>query len=230
MTKKLSLVLWVCCIVGTWAILPYLYFLGVISPLTSFGTLFGVGTVEGAIFYGLILWLSYLLLHRTDIKPFKPKKQLRHIVAPGIISGVILGGVLLLLERVVFQHDHYFTPPPIWIGIFSAFYGAFNEEVLCRLFLLTLIFFVLNKLVKKPARYRSTFLWCAVFLAAVGFAAGHLSLAMKLGPITGYETMRILVLNSIAGIVFGWLYCRVGFFSASIGHFTTGIMIHVLFA
>lgn len=229
MTKKLSIVLWLCCIVGTWAILPYLYFLGVISPATSFITLFGIGTVEGAIFYGIILWLSYLLLHRTDLKPFKPKKIFDHIVMPGLTAGVILGFLLVVLERFVFQHDHYFTRPPFWIGTFSAIYGALNEEVLCRLFLLTLIFFVLNKLVKKPQKYRSMFLWSAVILSAIGFGFGHLALAMKLSPVTGYEVTRILVLNGIAGIIFGWLYCRIGFYTAAIAHFTTAMMIHVLF-
>jgi hypothetical protein len=40
---------------------------------------------------------------------------------------------------------------------------------------------------------------------------------------------RTLILNGVAGIIFGWLYMKNGLESAMIGHFSCDITLHVLF-
>jgi hypothetical protein len=37
------------------------------------------------------------------------------------------------------------------------------------------------------------------------------------------------VLNTFAGVVFGWVYCTRGFWAAATAHFTTDLVIHVIF-
>lgn len=50
----------------------------------------------------------------------------------------------------------------------------------------------------------------------------------RLMPLTSIVVVRALVLNGIAGLLFGWLYWRRGLEAAVIAHFATDIVLHVL--
>nr|MBP7074489.1 CPBP family intramembrane metalloprotease [Rhabdochlamydiaceae bacterium] len=111
-------------------------------------------------------------------------------------------------------------------GALASIYGAVNEEVLLRLFLLTLIYFLLSKFVNRDKRLYV--LWTANILAALIFGLGHLPAAFKLASPSPFEIFRILFLNGLAGVVFGWLYWSRGLWTAMAAHFATDLMIHVI--
>jgi membrane protease YdiL (CAAX protease family) len=104
--------------------------------------------------------------------------------------------------------------------------ALYNEEVLCRLFLLTFIYFILSRLITKRESY---IVWSAIIITALLFGVGHLPAAFKLVTPSVFEVTRILLLNGIAGITFGYLYCTQGFWSAVIAHGAADIVIHALF-
>lgn len=59
----------------------------------------------------------------------------------------------------------------------------------------------------------------AAFGAAVLFAASHLpALAMAGAPVAIGAVVRTLVLNGIAGVVFGWLFARRDLVAAMLAH------------
>ena len=47
--------------------------------------------------------------------------------------------------------------------------------------------------------------------------------------ITPLIIARAIILNGIGGIVFGWLYWKKGLESAMVSHFTSDMVLHVLF-
>ncbi|HIC89514.1 MAG TPA: CPBP family intramembrane metalloprotease [Anaerolineae bacterium] len=71
-------------------------------------------------------------------------------------------------------------------------------------------------------------MWTANVLTALLFGAGHLPTLAMLAPLTVMLVVRTVLLNSIAGIVFGWLYWRRGLLAAIASHFSADIVLHVV--
>lgn len=228
--KKIFFLLWILCIVGTWCILPYLRYLEMIPPSLSNLHLFFIVTIQAALFYALICFLSYKILPRTDLDPFQTNTPLRQILL-GLVGGFVVGFGIFFLDQWIFNSSLLSgVHPPFQIGLIASFYGAINEEVLLRLFLLTLVYFLLCKIFKHAARHRAALLWISTVLVAILFGLGHLPAAMKLVAPTSFEISRIILLNSFAGVVFGYLYWTNSLWAAMLAHFLADILIHVLLA
>ena len=65
---------------------------------------------------------------------------------------------------------------------------------------------------------------------AVLFGLGHLPATAAMVPLTTLVVARALVLNGLAGVVFGWLYWRRDLLAAMVAHFSADIVLHVLAA
>ena len=113
----------------------------------------------------------------------------------------------------------------------ASFYGGIAEEILLRLFVMSL-FVWLGRLISKTPDSKPTTLvfWIANILAAVLFGLGHLPATSLLVPLTPLIVIRAIVLNGLLGIVFGWLYWKRGLESAMISHFSADLVLHVLLA
>jgi len=236
-------VLMLAAFLGAVALLPYLATL--LGPaLASSGRPLALALVQPlvvsaiATFIGLRLGLRVglgapLLAGWLYADPAAPPR-IRAVVVPSIIAGLVVAGVILLLEFTVSAPNLSAavraadTPgPPPWQGLLASFYGAIDEEILLRLGLLTLFAWLGGRLTRNlpPS---TGIVWTAIVLAAVVFGIGHLPAAAILGPLTALAITRVLVLNSAAGIVYGWLYWRRGLIAAMIAHFCTDLVIHAL--
>jgi membrane protease YdiL (CAAX protease family) len=138
--------------------------------------------------------------------------------------------VIFHFEKTLF-HSSVFSgvlPSPFWAGALASIYGAVNEEVLLRLFLFTLFYLILTKAFKMGAHQK--LLWVANIVVALVFGLAHLPAAFQVASPSVFEVVRILFLNGIAGLVFGWLYWSRGLWAAMCAHFTADLMIHVFLA
>jgi len=119
--------------------------------------------------------------------------------------------------------------PPAWQGFLASFYGGINEEIMMRLFLMSLFVWIFYK-IKKTAQGKPTSIgvWLAIIITAVLFGIGHLPITSAITAITPGIILRAIVLNGIGGIIFGWLYWKKGLESAMISHFSTDIVLHVI--
>lgn len=228
-TKRLLIILLIGCILGSWSVIPYLYFLNLLPSSPPLKEFILISTMQVFIFYGIILWLSYVLVPKTNLRPFVTSPFFKRIVIPGLVAGVLVGLVIFFLDKMIFHssllsHVH----PPWWAGLVASLYGGINEEVLLRLFLFTLIYFLLCKMFKKSSTSSTYLLWSTNILTALIFGLGHLPAALQLIQPSSFEISRILLLNGIPGLVFGWLYWSKGFWTASLAHFVTDLMIHVV--
>lgn len=228
-SRNQFLLLWVLCVVGSCSLFPYIYYLGILPSSESVLKLFLISTVQAAFLYGLICYLSFKILCKTDLHPFAVKNILRQIFLPGVISGVFVGLIVFSLDKTVFQNSLLSggVHPPLWAGALASVYGAVNEEVLLRLFLFTLLYFICGRSWGITAKNRLCVLWIITVIVAIIFGLGHLPAALKLTTPSSFEIFRILLLNGIPGIVFGWLYWSKGLWTAMLAHFVTDLMIHV---
>lgn len=155
------------------------------------------------------------------------------------VVGVVAGLVIVGLEQGIFAPamaaaGTSFPPesqPPAWQGLLAALYGGFGEEVLLRLFVLSVLAWSGSRFSHTgEGRPTLAVLWIANLLAAVLFGLGHLPATVQAGvPLTGLVVVRAIVLNGLAGLAFGWLYWTRGLESAMVSHLCAGLVLHVLF-
>ncbi len=228
-TKRLFIILLIACILGTWSIIPYLYFSKLLPSSPPLKEFLLLSTLQAFILYGIILWLSNVLLPKTDLRPFTTTPFLKRIVIPGFAAGILVGVFIFFLDKMIFHSPSLSNAhPPWWAGLVASLYGGINEEVLLRLFLFTLIYFLLGKMFKKSPTSSIYLLWTTNIVTALIFGLGHLPAAFQLVQPSSFEVLRILVLNGIPGLVFGWLYWSKSFWTAALAHFVTDLMIHVI--
>jgi len=72
-------------------------------------------------------------------------------------------------------------------------------------------------------------MWFGIIASAVLFGLGHLPVTATLTAITPAILARAILLNGVAGVIFGWLYWKKGLGSAMIAHFSADIILHVMF-
>ena len=106
--------------------------------------------------------------------------------------------------------------------IASVLYGGIVEEILMRLFLMSLFALIIWKLFFRSIPKEE--IPCGVFiaaniLAALLFAAGHLPATIGIfGELSPIVLIRCFLLNGGFGVVFGWLYRKYGIQYAMLGH------------
>lgn len=115
--------------------------------------------------------------------------------------------------------DSYAVKPTVPYLLASVTYGAVIEEVLLRLFLMSLIAFLLYKLSgKKDGKPGTAVFVLANIIAALLFAAGHLPVTFTLLGDSPLIIFRCFLLNGGLGLLFGYLYRKHGLRYAMIAH------------
>lgn len=170
------------------------------------------------------------------------KKKYGHIWLPVILIGLAISAIVVFLDKLIFNpiiQNQFQTGglnlpetihPPIWEGFLASFYGGFTEEILLRLFLMSLLIWIFSKTLQRQDHQPTPLvIWSAILSAALAFGLGHLPTAIAAGlPLNTLEVTRILLLNCLPGIVFGWLYWKLGLESAMIAHFSGDVLMHVI--
>ena len=157
------------------------------------------------------------------------------IIKTSVLLGSLTGIAIISFDFIISQFglESIFKEisVPIWQGFLASFYGGISEEIVMRLFFMTFIVWLLSKIIKPKAKIieNNLIVWTAIIIAALLFGVGHLPITSELVTITPLIIFRALLLNGIAGIVFGWLYWKKGLESAMIAHFSADIIIYVCF-
>ena len=139
---------------------------------------------------------------------------------------VVLGGIALILPDLLFFGKYnevimssYAAKPSVAYVIGSILYGGVIEEVMLRLFWMTLVAFVLWKLFAKQEEKPTTaILVVANIVAALLFAAGHLPATILMIGTSPLVIARCFLFNGGFGLLFGALYRRYGLRYAMLAH------------
>ncbi len=133
------------------------------------------------------------------------------------------GAAFILLDLLIFGEfsevikDSYAIKPTFEYIIASVTYGAVIEEVMLRLFFMSLIAFIIQRIAKKE-EMNNTILVIANIIAALLFAAAHIpSTATSIG-ITPMILIRCFLMNGGIGLLFGRLYRKYGIHYAFLAH------------
>ncbi|PSL40207.1 CAAX prenyl protease-like protein [Planomicrobium soli] len=200
--------------------LALLVLLSLINPLI----LLAVAILIGLVTAPKIGLVSYLYSWINGRWTKEDAGSLKKAIPIGIFSGIALAATLFLLELAL----QPYLPKALQISAGSRgvmetlggiFYGGITEELLLRWGMLSLVAWALWKLFQRSRKEPSAAIfWISILASALLFAVGHLGATALVAPLTAAVWTRMLLLNGIAGIVFGWLYWRKGLEIAMISH------------
>ncbi len=159
-------------------------------------------------------------------------RDLAIAAAVGAVAAVLVAGADVIFIRSGVKIDAPNAVPPVWQGLLAAFYGGIAEEVLTRLFLVSLLAWIFREIKRFLKRDRSQVgpaeMWLAILISAILFGVAHLPVTSALTSLTPALVLRAILLNGFFGVVMGWLYWEKGLESAMLGHFTGDLILHVL--
>ena len=197
------------------------------SGLGDFPVNFVVGIVSAyqSAVYGFLLGAIGIWLGKKTVLWKDETKIEKNPLVKAIIISVVGGFAMILLDIFIFGKYSqilmglYATKPSIPYLIAMVTYGGVIEEVMLRLFFMSLIAFILYKLFEtnkdKPS---TTVLIISNIIASFLFAAGHIPLTSILFGLTPMFLFRCFLLNGGLGLMFGWLYRKYGMRYSMIAH------------
>jgi membrane protease YdiL (CAAX protease family) len=251
LSLKVFGVLFLGALIGVVAILPYtlalaplppgseaqlpLVFLSSLSSIIQDAVIFGAAIALGLWIGGKVGLGAPMLRDWLSGNPEAPRDfraGLPLAVALGVVSCILivvldLAVFLPLMPAPLVASTGGTLMPPAWMGFLASFYGGIDEELLLRLFFMSLLVWIGCKLT-RTATPGSVVAWTANILAALLFGAGHLPATAAVLPLTTVVVVRALVLNGLVGVAAGWLYWRRGILLAIVAHFSADIVLHVL--
>ena len=142
-----------------------------------------------------------------------------------IVVSIFAGAALILPDFLFFGQyseaimNSYAVKPTIPYLLATITYGAVVEEVMLRLFLMSLISWILHKLLgKKQEKPTTLILIVSNIITSLVFAALHLPATAILLGLTPMIVFRCFLFNGALGLLFGRLYRKYGLRYAMIAH------------
>lgn len=187
--------------------------------------LLGAITAVQSAGYGLFLGLIGIFLGKKT-KLWRDERSLAKKPLMIATLASLAGGLAMILPDILLFGRYsdaimnsYASKPTIPYLLASVTYGAVIEEVMLRLFNMSLIAYLLHKLFwRKHEDTPVAALAAANILSALLFAAGHLPATFALLGSSPLIILRCFLLNGGLGLLFGWLYRKYGLRYAMIAH------------
>lgn len=237
-----------CAVCGVAASFPFAFTLyadklvGAPLPLPVVALL---GLMQNTIIFAVLIGVGLLLTGKLGL-PGTPliedwrsgkgiRERVRTIIQPALMTGFGVGVAVLLMFSLLLRKELPQLPfgkaalIPIWKRLLLCLYGGLTEEILMRIFLFSLLAWLLSKVWRSgdgtPGRQ---VFWTANILLAVLFGLGHLASVIPLMPVTFNIVLGALLLNGVASIAFTSLYVRRGLEAAMLAHFIADFLIWVV--
>lgn len=238
MWKKFGM-LWGLGLVGVATVMPYALTLQAEAlseapiPLPILAIL---SFIQSGVLVAIVVFLGIKLATKTGLQtPLidayltgQTLPKTKHVLKVSIISGLLVATAIVTLElafTTLIPALDTLATGPLWQGLLASFYGGITEELIMRFFLMSLVAWVLFKLLKTRSPW---VIYTAIISTAILFGALHLPAMATLVDLTPLIIMRTVLLNSIGGIVFGYLYWKHGLEYAMVSHFTADIFIQTI--
>ena len=175
--------------------------------------------------YGIVLGaLGILMAKKVGLWKDETHFERKPLTAATLVS-VIGGAAMILLDVFWFGNysqairDSYLVKPTLVFLIGSVTYGGVIEEVMLRLFMMSLIALVLHLIFERKREETSVWVLVAAnIISALLFAAGHLPTTAIVLGLSPMILLRCFLLNGGIGLMIGRLYRRYGLRYAMSAH------------
>jgi len=185
----------------------------------------GAVTAAQSVGYGIVLGaVGIFIAEKLGLWKNERKLKLRPIlytVAVAVISGlaIILADIFYFANINGAIADSYAVKPTLTYILASVLYGGVIEEVMLRLFWMSLVALVLHKIFDRKTEGISTPVFVAAnVISAFLFAAGHLPATLMMIGNSPMIIARCFIMNGGAGLMFGLLYRKYGLRYSMLAH------------
>ena len=180
--------------------------------------------IQYGIVFGVILACIGIVLSKKINLWKKLEYNKKAVITTAIIT--IIGALILFPgDKLIFGSlntwvlEQYTLKPTIYKMIGGLLVGGIIEEVMMRLFFMSLTVFVISKLFYKDKKEIPTYVFIiSNILASLLFAVGHLPSTATMTELTPVIIFRCFLFNGGLGLVFGYLYRKYGIGYAMIAH------------
>jgi hypothetical protein len=238
---KLFFILLAACTAASILVIPYSLEL-VSSEIQISAMILLLAAVQNLVLFSVAVFLGLLLskpigmgapLLQNALEGKSQTKGPGSIIAPSVCWGVLAGVLIVLLSipfnKLMPELDILEGTVSAWNAFLASFYGGIAEEVLLRLFLVSLFVWITYKIKKTKDGGPTNFgVWLSIVAAAIIFGLGHLPATAQITPLTIMVVIRAVLLNGTGGVIFGWLYWKKGLESAMMAHFSADIVLHII--
>jgi len=192
--------------------------------------LLGVVAVYGGHRYAKRVKLRSLINEKVENEELVDLGRKRYTLKESIPFIVVFSIAIALLHLgfdVIFQnwlpaaYQPNFVLPNVAQGISNIFYSGLVQEVLLRWGIMTTIIYVLSS---KGQDLNKWVYLVGIIFTAILFAFAQSS-AISFGDMTPIVWLRILLLNALDGILYGWLYYKFHFEASVLSHMLTNVLI-----
>lgn len=196
-----------------------------VNQIGSKELLIGISVAQISLYAIIFAGIGMILCNKIGLwKNFKINKKA--IIGVSVIA-IVVGLLLSIGDRYIFGSfidpvlHSYDNKPTIEYIIASFTYGGVFEEILMRLFLMSLISWIISKIFYRKQKEIPTKLFViANILSALSFAAIHLPSTIQIfGYIDWLIALRCMLMNGAFGLAFGWIYRKYGIQYAMLAHF-----------
>lgn len=182
-----------------------------------------------SMFYSLVLGvLGIYLSNKVGLwkKISFNKISFKYSVILGIISGFLLIlPDIFLFNKVSFDISKIYSNKPSFNFIMSGItYGGVVEEILMRLFLMSLVSLIIYKIFYKNKKINHKVYIISNIVISIIFALGHLPNTAMMMDLSFVVILRCMLLNGVFGLIFGYVYRRYGIIYSIITHSLTHIV------
>ncbi|HDM23322.1 hypothetical protein DRO02_03410 [archaeon] len=184
-----------------------------------------IGTIVGAALFKQARLKGAPIIHLALKGAYvKARGKLVRCIHSGLIFGLVAFIIIFMLDLAFYyagvRAEGDLCGFTLLDGLALSIYAGLYEEALFRFFLLTLIAWLL-----KPLKYNSHI---ANIFSALLFAYGHIPTLYSMGITSTLMILRVVSLNTVAGIIFGYSYISKGYECSVTAHITTDIIVYCL--
>ena len=239
---KLFFILLVASVIGSLMVLPYTMTItstpaSLLTPFVIFASV-----IQSIVQFSITIFIGLYLAKKIGfgfpileswLKGESVGSRLKPILPLSIGLGVLGSALVIVFSLLYVPFPDLLRQSgasvPLWQSFLAIFYGGIGEEILFRLFVMSLLVWISFKIKKTSAGTPTTIgAWLAIIISAVLFGLGHLPVASSYVTINAMTVTEAIVNNGIIGMVCGWLYWKKGLESAMIAHFSSDVVLHLI--
>jgi membrane protease YdiL (CAAX protease family) len=175
--------------------------------------------------------------HWLDGGP-RPGQRFSSIVGPALFWAVVTAIIAFAIDgffRYLLGTEfpapeiHARINVPWWRSVPASFWAPWAEEIFDRLFLLSLLVWLVTKLFRVTGNGLGKWLiiWFAIIATSLFFGWYHISNeAIFVSPVPPIVAVRTVLIITPVGLAFGWIYVSRGLEAAVLSHFLIDLIVH----
>lgn len=167
----------------------------------------------------------------------RPPGFLTEAVRPAVLWAVVTALIAMAVDAFFYRILGVTTPAPEiharligvepWRGFAAAVGGGLFEELFYRLFLMSVVAWILVRVFRAREGGRQTaMLWTANLIVAVYFGYDHFGNEQMWEPLTTLVALRTVLIILPPGLAFGYLFWKRGIETAALSHVVIVALVH----